>query len=72
MIKVRLVVVGVAFAVSAVLLSGCGGGGGFATAKVRGKVTFNGQPVADAAVSFTPQQSAEAGQAGQTGKMPPA
>jgi hypothetical protein len=71
MTKVRLAAAGVALAVSAVLLSGCGGGGGFATAKVRGKVTFKGQPVANARVDFSPQKAADAGKGsggGQPGK----
>ncbi len=69
MLGVRSAAIGLALAVSAVLVSGCGGGsGGFATAKVRGKVTFDGQPVADASVTFTPQKSADGGKTGQTGK----
>jgi len=71
MIKVRLIVVGVALAVSAVVLSGCGGGSEFATAKVRGKVTFKGQPVANASVDFAPQKAADSGKGaggGQPGK----
>jgi hypothetical protein len=41
-----------------VLITGCSGGGEFSTAKVRGTVTSQGQPVAGAVVSFTPQAAA--------------
>jgi hypothetical protein len=55
----------------AVLLSfviGCSGGGQFATAEVRGKVTSQGEPVAGAVVSFTPQAaSGGSGGKGATG-----
>lgn len=50
------------------MVSGCSESGEYPTAPVRGKVLFNGQPVPNAAVSFTPQKSAETGGAGMAGK----
>lgn len=39
------------------LLTGCGGGGDkVQTHKVKGKVTYNGSPVAGATVTFSPQE----------------
>ena len=48
------------------LVCGCGSGDARPTAAVQGKVLHNGQPVADAVVSFTPQAIAANG--GQPGK----
>lgn len=41
-----------------ILVGGCGSGDAHPTAAVQGKVLHNGQPVADAVVSFTPQAGA--------------
>lgn len=38
----------------ALALPGCGSSGDFATSPVRGKVTFNGQPVTGGSVTFRP------------------
>lgn len=38
------------------LVAGCGGGTGVKTYPVKGTVTFKGQPLADAAVTFYPSQ----------------
>ena len=43
------------FAVAAVAVSGCGPAG-LPQAEVSGKVTFQGQPVADVLVTFTPER----------------
>ena len=38
------------------LLAGCGGAGGLDTAQVSGTVTFDGKPLAQGTVSFTPEK----------------
>jgi hypothetical protein len=50
-----------------VSLSGCSGGGGFAVAPVRGKVTFDGQPVQGGVITFRPV-AAQADAAREAGK----
>jgi hypothetical protein len=42
------------------LLGGCGSSGEHAVAETRGTVTYNGQPVPDVVVSFTPQATGDA------------
>jgi len=42
-------------AASIVVVSGCGSGGTASTEEVTGTVTYNGAPVADASVTFTPE-----------------
>lgn len=46
----------VAVLLSVEVLSGCGSGGGPDTVKVTGIVTYNGAPVSDASVTFTPEK----------------
>ena len=48
------------------LLAGCGGGSGFDIAPVSGKVTLDGQPLADAVVTFLPQATGTGRDAGPT------
>lgn len=46
----------------AVIVSGCSGGGAKpATIKVRGKVTYNGQPVTEGTVNFVPASAKSGG-----------
>ena len=47
------VVRGLAWA-AMVWLTGCGGGGGAGTSAVTGTITYNGQPVKEVTVTFTP------------------
>ena len=52
----------------AILACGCSDAKKFPIAKVRGKVTFNGQPVPDAVVTFSPQAAGAAGESKEVGK----
>jgi hypothetical protein len=44
------------FAASIMVVGGCGSGGAASTEAVTGTVTYNGAPVADASVTFTPEK----------------
>lgn len=52
---------------AAVILSGCGGGGDFATAKVTGRVVCEGQPVGNILVFFEPLGEGTSALAGKQG-----
>lgn len=62
---IRLATFGVLFVVGTLCL-GCSSGNPFPTAKASGKVTFKGQPVANAAVVFTPQAAQGATMSGKS------
>ena len=54
MTRIQFAKLALAFSMAGVLLTGCGSGGGPPLGKVSGTITLDGEPLADAAVTFEP------------------